>query len=353
MALQDQLMAQLTDLVQFGNKIRNTNNITQTGIYALDASEKNPNLTGTLAQMIKQVNSDLAVERGRISKFTALPAGSTTGDAELMDIRNGANGKSYASAGDAVRDQVKNYRDIVVSATRPSAENVVAWVDTSALANADTFTVPEIRDDTTNSVDTWSSSKINNMIKYATKDVIVSESQPSASDTKLWIDRRPASEADSFMVPEIRDDSVNSVDTWSSSKINSMLEVAHKDVAVQKTRPAGTDTKLWIDTSEQGDDQFIIPEVRDDLISSVDTWSSSKIKAFVTQYNKDVVVSENAADAHDAKLWVDPDGGDYFMLPQIDDQTISQVDTWSSQKINQVITRIVDTLAAHEIDLIP
>lgn len=294
MALQDQLMAQLTDLVQFGNKIRNTNNITQTGLYALDASEKNPNLTGTLAQMIKQVNSDLAVERGRISKFTALPAGSTTGDAELMDIRNGANGKSYASAGDAVRDQVKNYRDLVVSATRPTAENVAAWVDTSALANADTFTIPEVRDDTT-----------------------------------------------------------NSVDTWSSSKINSMLEVAHKDVAVQKTRPAGTDTKLWIDTSEQGDDQFIIPEVRDDLISSVDTWSSSKIKAFVTQYNKDVVVSENAADAHDAKLWVDPDGGDYFMLPQIDDQTISQVDTWSSQKINQVITRIVDTLAAHEIDLIP
>ena len=353
MALQDQLLSQLTDLVQFGNKIRNTNNITQTGIYALDASEKNPNMQGTLAQMLKQVNSDLAVERGRISKLTALPAGSTKGDAELMDIRNGANGKSYASAGDAVRDQVKNYRDIVVSANKPTAENVVAWVDTSPLANADTFTVPEIRDDTTNSVDTWSSSKIDKMIKYATKDVIVSETQPSASDTKLWVDQRPASEADSFMVPEVRDDLVSSVDTWSSSKINSMLEVAHKDIAVQKTRPAGSDTKLWIDTSEQGDDQFIIPEIRDDLVSSVDTWSSAKIKAFITQYNKDVVVSENSADAHDAKVWIDPDGGDYFMLPQIDDQTVSQVDTWSSQKINLELQRIVDTLAAHEIDLIP
>lgn len=67
MTLQDQLLSQLTDLIQFGNKIRNTNNITQTGIYALDASEKNPNMQGTLAQMLKQVNSDLAVERGRIS----------------------------------------------------------------------------------------------------------------------------------------------------------------------------------------------------------------------------------------------------------------------------------------------
>ncbi|MCM1220163.1 MAG: hypothetical protein NC548_37300 [Lachnospiraceae bacterium] len=353
MALQDQLMSQLTDLVQFGNKIRNANNITQTGLYALDASEKNPNITGTLAQTISQLNSDLAVERGRISRLTALPAGSTTGDAELMDIRYGANGKSYATAGDAVRDQVKNYRDIVVSANKPTADNVVAWVDIAPLANADAFYVPEVRDDTTNSVDTWSSSKINNMIKYATKDVIVSETQPSASDTKLWIDQRPASEADSFMVPEIRDDSINSVDTWSSSKINSMLEVAHKDVAVQKTRPAGTDTKIWIDTSEQGDDQFIIPEVRDDLVNSVDTWSSAKIKAFITQLNKDIVVSENSADAHDAKLWIDPDGGDYFMLPQIDDQTVSQVDTWSSQKINLELQKIIDTLTAHEIDLIP
>lgn len=353
MALQDQLMSQLTDLIQFGNKIRNANNITQTGLYALDASEKNPNLQGTLAQQLKQVNSDLAVERGRISKLTALPAGSTTGDAELMDIRTGANGKSYASAGDAVRDQVKNYRDLVVAANKPTAENVVAWIDTAPLANADAFTVPEIRDDTTNSVDTWSSSKINTMIKYATKDVIVSETQPSASDTKLWIDRRPVSEADSFMVPEVRDDIVNSTDTWSSSKINSMLAVAHKDVAVQKVRPTGTDTKLWIDTSEQGDDQFVIPEVRDDLVSSVDTWSSAKIKAFITQYNKDIVVSENSADAHDAKVWIDPDGGDYFMVPQIDDQTLSQVDTWSSQKINLELQRIIDTLAAHEIDLIP
>ena len=50
-------------------------------------------------------NQKLAVERARIDQFTRLEEGSTAGDAELMDIRIGADGKTYESAGDAVRTQ--------------------------------------------------------------------------------------------------------------------------------------------------------------------------------------------------------------------------------------------------------
>lgn len=55
--------------------------------------------------MLNDVNRQIKVLNDRMTTFSSLPSGSTAGDAELLDIRNGANGVVYESAGDAVRAQ--------------------------------------------------------------------------------------------------------------------------------------------------------------------------------------------------------------------------------------------------------
>ena len=71
---------------------------------ALDTSSENPVQNKVVKGAVDEINQNLGVERARIDSLTKLPEGSTTGDAELQDIRVKADGTTATSAGNAVRE---------------------------------------------------------------------------------------------------------------------------------------------------------------------------------------------------------------------------------------------------------
>ena len=59
----------------------------------------------TKGELSKEIDQKIAVERARIDNLASLKDGSTTGDAELQDIRVGLFGEAYNTAGAAVRGE--------------------------------------------------------------------------------------------------------------------------------------------------------------------------------------------------------------------------------------------------------
>lgn len=88
---------------------------------AVDSDHVDINGT-TLTEVInnKANQSDLNVQKTRIDNLAQLEDGSTTGDAELIDIRAGFDGINYNSAGNAVRKQIEdlNNKDTLLEETK-------------------------------------------------------------------------------------------------------------------------------------------------------------------------------------------------------------------------------------------
>ena len=70
------------------------------------------NIKASTSHITTKQNTKIAALQTRMSEFTSLKDGSTTGDAELIDARIGADGTKYASVGDAMRVQVEKLNEV-------------------------------------------------------------------------------------------------------------------------------------------------------------------------------------------------------------------------------------------------
>lgn len=88
-----------------------TLHVAQGAITGASAMDPTPDVYQQVLAAYGATAAALEVERQRVTNLATLKNGSTTGDAELQDIRTGYNGQTYSNAGEAVREQVRPLAD--------------------------------------------------------------------------------------------------------------------------------------------------------------------------------------------------------------------------------------------------
>lgn len=117
----------------------------QNSVMASLRAEMDISIADTFDRYRAEFDSDIALVNKRVDNIVALPDGSTKADAELLDIRIGADGGMYNTAGEAVRKQIKELTtDIEDIVYRKIEKNVEAYQTSDSWAlTGDGFCAPD------------------------------------------------------------------------------------------------------------------------------------------------------------------------------------------------------------------
>ena len=89
------------------------------------------------ALYVNGIESEVNQLSARVSELTELPEGSTTGDAELADIRIAYDGTTYSTAGNSVRGQATELANAVYNNAKPTGNLVSQYVEAGYYSSVD------------------------------------------------------------------------------------------------------------------------------------------------------------------------------------------------------------------------
>lgn len=116
-----------TELAKKASKSDLNGKADASAVSALQTAINNKADNSTVSALSGRVSTNetnIAAANARIDGIVAIPPGSTEGNAELIDIRTGADGKKYPTAGDAVRGQVTDLKsDLSKKISKPTISN--------------------------------------------------------------------------------------------------------------------------------------------------------------------------------------------------------------------------------------
>lgn len=332
--LQDVLVKALIEDALLGQKIQTSDEVSEKGKFILDATEKNPNIEGSIAEDLASIKNIITRIKTTMDTVVSLPDGSVAEDGEIAAAKIGPEGETYSTLQDAITQQIADYKGIVVSNNEPlETSHVDVWLNT-AENEGETVKIPEIDDNNISEVDTWSSAKINGLLNTLQTSVTDDEGNvvmlanliddTTTAFDKVWSSNRVRTEVlaaltnisdgegNTFNIFELIDDTAEAYNSlWSSIKIRSELNIIREEI------------------DKLGDTE--ITKYIDDTIETTDKlWSSSKIRAEL----KAVL----------AKIPDGSGGGTIDIFQYIDDTTTSTSKLWSSSKVNTELNNTKNTI---------